>query len=62
LYGAFPERAARAPQWSGPAPEEWERIVTEGRPIDDGNDFRVIASFWILAIVLLLVIAAASLL
>lgn len=59
LHQAFADRAARAPQQIDLSRDEWEEIEVEEKPIDDGSGFRTIASFWILAALLLAVIVAA---
>ncbi len=57
LRQSFAERAARAPQQIDLSPSEWEEVSAE--PIDEGGAFCTIASFWIVAALLLAVIVAA---
>jgi hypothetical protein len=59
LHEAFADRASRAPQIIDLAPEDWTEIAVEDTPVKPYGDLRTIASVWLLAFVLLLVIVAA---
>lgn len=58
LDESYSERAARAPKQIDLDPGEWEEVNTS-EPLKDGHEFCTIASFWIVAALLLAVLAAA---
>ena len=58
-HESFADRASRAPQVIDLAPGDWTEIGVEDTPTEPEGELRTIASFWLLAILLLLVIVAA---
>jgi len=57
LHESFADRASRAPEIIDLAPEDWTEIAVEDTSVE--GELRTIASFWLLAFVLLVVIVAA---
>ncbi|HTR82922.1 MAG TPA: hypothetical protein VMI56_00490 [Reyranella sp.] len=59
LHDAFSDRAARLPLEIDLSPDEWEEVERDNPPADQRLELSTIASFWAIAVMLLLVIVAA---